>query len=76
MVGPHIVTVECRGRYRSVGVPPEFAGFHPVTQWTFFSVLQHRAQSMGPVEEMVWTAQPDPLYKPPPPPPPKQLGLF
>lgn len=69
----HIVTVQCGNAYRSIGIPAGFMQFHPLVQFDTFAILQHRAKEMGPVKDLVWTACPDPAYKPPSP---KQLGLF
>ncbi len=75
MVSPiSVVRVTCGRRYLSTAVDLSgFLGFLPMVQREFFAVLQHRARELGPVEELVWTAEPDLNYKPPKP---EQLGLF
>ena len=73
----HYVEVQCGERALRVGVPLfAFESYHPGVKREFFALIQHRAKEMGSVQDMVWTAGPDPTYKPPDPSKPEQLGFF
>lgn len=73
----HYVEVRCGQKVLRTGLPlSAFESFHPLVKLEFFAVIQHRAKRMGLVQDMVWTAGPDPTYRPPKPSKPEQLGLF
>lgn len=73
----HYVEVKCGRQVIRTGVPMfAFESYHPLVKLEFFAILQHRAKRLGPVSKLVWTAGPDPTYRPPDPAKPEQLGLF
>lgn len=73
----HYVEVTCGRKSIRTGVPLfAFESYHPLVKLEFFAILQHRAKRLGPVDKLVWSAGPDPTYRPPDPPKPEQLGLF